>query len=285
MKKTIIVCLFLFFGAFLRGQSLKEIEVNLFTATYLYFEEEVIKMPEIGIIESFDLSYEENIVKVTPLTENIDFKTNLTVTTSEGVYAFFLVYKKDPDKLYYNVSKEEKMQGLNLLINEPKAVLLVEEEVEEYNQSQKKIEESCAKILQDYTGSAVAFDTKGGIRFNIAPILVKEDKMYFLLNIENYSQIRFDIETLHLTIIPRKKRGKRSVSVPDKMIPIYIYNETIQHINPKGQKGDFLQFVYVVEKFTIDKDKQLRIELFEQNGERHLSLFVNQYHVTNALAF
>lgn len=60
------------------------------------------------------------------------------------------------------------------------------------------------------------------------------------------------------------------------MFALYILGE-----NSRVEHGTSKEFVYVFDKFTINKEKALEIEIIETTGERDLLIEVNNTNINN----
>lgn len=101
---------------------------------------------------------------------------------------------------------------------------------------------------------------------SIKGIYIRDNKMFFRLEIDNSSNIVYDLEQIifYVTAIKKKK------AVTNEQLeyrPIYIYNN-VDKVEPKQH----IETIYCFEKFTISPEKQLMIDIIERNGERNMRL-------------
>ena len=183
------------------------------------------------------------------------FQTNLTVVTADGkLYSFVLNY-------------DEKSPQLNLTVNKIKP-----EGQEIYFSSETGNEED----VQEY--SKLAFYDKKKIRgekesnydidFGLSGIFIRDDVMYYRINVTNNSKINYDVDQLRFFIRDTKK-VKRTASQEIEITPIYILNNVVE-IDGEAENT----FVFALPKFTIPEKKYLAIQLMEKNGGRHVELHV-----------
>ena len=91
------------------------------------------------------------------------------------------------------------------------------------------------------------------------------EELYFLFNVENKEPIDLDINFLKSFIGTNYKQS--SSNQKSEFEPIYRYAQ------PSRVEGNTsTTFFMVFEKFTLDKNKHLVIELDELNGNRNISL-------------
>lgn len=215
-------------------------------------------------IKSVDRGSQEVLVQKVKGLENVlmikaaqkgFFQTNLTVVTADGkLYSFVLSY-------------DESCPQLNLTLNKEKP------EVQEiYFSSETGNEEN----IQKY--SKLAFydkkklrgekEIKYNIEFQLSGIFIREDVMYYRINVTNNSKISYDIDQLRFFIRDTKK-VRRTASQEIEITPIYILNNAVK-IDGQAENT----FVFALSKFTIPEQKHLAIQLMEKNGGRHVELHV-----------
>jgi conjugative transposon TraN protein len=183
-------------------------------------------------------------------------QTNLTVVTADGqLYSFVLKY-------------DEHCPQLNLILNKTKS-----EAQEIYFSSDTGNEEN----IQKY--SKLAFydkkklrgekENKYDIQFQLNGIFIRDDVMYYRINITNNSKINYDVDQLRFFIRDNKK-VKRTASQEIEILPVYVLNN-VAAIEGESENT----FVFAFPKFTIPEQKYLAIQLMEKNGGRHVELHVN----------
>lgn len=217
------------------------------------------------------------ILKLAPKSDNID-ETNLTVITAHNVcYSFLLRYSKDIKDLTYfiddSIGKKiagplrEKGPDENL----PLAVPL------------KSGESEYIAVCRDVIKRAPAYwigSTVKKVYLAMNNIYVHNDKLYFCISIGNTSNINYDINFLKFYIVDKKKLKKASIQEIEK-VPIFSFNN-LQTIN--AQTNDY-PLIFVFDKFTIDYDKKLVIELGEKKGGRNIAIDITQDLIIKAVAF
>ncbi|PWA10472.1 conjugative transposon protein TraN [Flavobacterium laiguense] len=197
----------------------------------------------------------ENILMIKAAQQGF-VQTNLTVVTADGqLYSFVLKY-------------DEHCPQLNLILNKTKS-----EAQEIYFSSGTGNEEN----IQKY--SKLAFydkkklrgekENKYDIQFQLSGIFIRDDVMYYRINITNNSKINYDVDQLRFFIRDNKK-VKRTASQEIEIVPVYILNN-VATIDGESENT----FVFAFPKFTIPEQKYLAMQLMEKNGGRHVELHVN----------
>jgi conjugative transposon TraN protein len=183
------------------------------------------------------------------------FQTNLTVVTADGkLYSFVLSY-------------DESCPQLNLTLNKEKP-----EGQEIYFSSETGNEENIQKYSKlafyDKKKLGGEKEIKYNIEFQLSGIFIREDVMYYRINVTNNSKISYDIDQLRFFIRDTKK-VRRTASQEIEITPIYILNNAVK-IDGQAENT----FVFALPKFTIPEQKHLAIQLMEKNGGRHVELHV-----------
>jgi conjugative transposon TraN protein len=205
----------------------------------------------------------DNVLQLKAARENFT-ESNLTVITGDGVlHQFTINYSAQPASLTIDA------MGSNIT---EKATPLV------FHTTMTEVD------LQAY--SAGILDTKRIARFvhdktykmdlMLIGVYIKEDVMFYRFRIRNQSNINYDIDFLKF-YIRDKEKIKRTASQEVEVRPIYIYgNDNVV----KGKSET--DIVYALQKFTIPESKHLAVEVFEQNGGRHLDLTIKNKTIVNA---
>jgi hypothetical protein len=176
-------------------------------------------------------------------------ETNLSVVTSDGnVYQFTVSYNEKPNELVFRLPASKKAS----------------------------IATYCTSILDNQASMRVKQIKKENIWFRVMGIYVKDDVLYYQLEIHNHSPIDYDIELLKF-FIRDKKKGKRTSVQENELIPLYVAgNQT------KVKAYNFSVIVVAVDKFTVPDAKFLGIQMMEKNGGRNFNLKVYNNQILKA---
>lgn len=176
--------------------------------------------------------------------------TNLSVIVGDGsVYAFTVAYAEHPKQWIYQVPVNK----------------------------QATIATYANSILDNSRTMRGPKDVKWEIGVNIKGIYIKGDVIYYQLQLHNYSPLDYDVELLKF-FIKDKRKGKRTASQENEMVPLYIAGNTKQI---KSYNSSVI--VVALDKFTIPDAKSLVIQLMEENGGRHLQIKVKNKHILRAI--
>jgi len=167
-------------------------------------------------------------------------ETNLSVVTGDGnVYTFNVTYEEQPKELTFHLPPNKKAS----------------------------ISTYCNSILNN-RGKRIMMVVHSHIITKLIGIYIKDDVIYYQLEIHNHSPIDYDIDLLKF-FIKDKKRSKRTSVQENELTPLYIAG------NKTKVKGfNFSVIVVALDKFTIPDSKFLGIQMREKNGGRHFNLKV-----------
>ncbi len=167
-------------------------------------------------------------------------ETNLSVVTGDGnVYMFTVNYSPSPAELTFHLPPNKKASistYANVILNNPPRQIV-------------NVEHS-------------------GVITKLIGIYIKDEVIYYQLEIHNHSPLDYDIEYLKFQIVDKKK-SKRTAVQENEMMPLHVAgNKT------KVQAYNFSVIVVALDKFTIPDAKFLGIQMMEKNGGRHFNLKV-----------
>jgi conjugative transposon TraN protein len=100
-------------------------------------------------------------------------------------------------------------------------------------------------------------------------IYIREDVLYLQFEIENSSNINFDVDQLRF-MVRDKKKSKRTSSQELELQPVHIYGNIIQVPSLSEHS-----LTVAIPKLTMADKKYLSVQLMEKNGGRHLDLKIS----------
>ncbi|MEJ7737001.1 MAG: conjugative transposon protein TraN [Chitinophagaceae bacterium] len=204
----------------------------------------------------------ENILFVKAGRENFN-QTNLSVITTDGkLYSFLLDYISNPATLNIFFTKDTISNGTVPLLL--------------HGNNEAQLQSLTKRIAKVKTNLPGIKDGKYRMLFRLNGIYVKNDVIYYKLELQNRSNINYDIEMLRFFIRDEKKY-KRTASQEIEMHPLYVYGDTSLITS---QSKNIL--VFALPKFTVSERKFLYIQLMEKNGGRHLHLNVQNRSIVKA---
>ena len=161
--------------------------------------------------------------------------TNLSIYTADGkFYSFNVIFREDPDTL--NLS----------FMNVPEARLAFNE---------KTLDSVAGLILQEPSFLHRKISNEA-VRLRLNGIFIQDQMIWFRLELTNDSQIEYQTSGVQF-FIRDKKQTKRTARQEIEKIPVWISKD---------------QLLLAFPAFTIEKNKELRIQVREKNGGRQLDL-------------
>ncbi|MBD0851947.1 DUF4138 domain-containing protein [Maribacter arenosus] len=256
---------------------------------------------DLNFIESFPKSTSEKADHIVMLAYNNiapdkqDY-TNYTVYTKNGLaYDFILDLVAIPETKRWNITKDmaDNFSEISLSINHsegtdaeiiknedtalpndidiltngreenfkitPLSTSLYEEDRIAY------LKQKCKNHISDKGNIARYFSKVGDIFIWLKGVYYDREELYFLFTLENKEPIDLDINFLKTFIGTNYKQS--SSNQKSEFQPLFRYGQ------PTRVKGNTsASFVLIFEKFTLDKNKHLVLELDELNGNRNISL-------------
>jgi hypothetical protein len=250
-------------------------------------------------------------------------ETNLIVELEDGsIYAFTLVYNNGAKKFFYAYGEEQALyksggkpvtSQTDTKSNSSKGksgnsqgkttsgstggssgVSLGKTEKDRSTEESISIDIVCKAIASspDYIKRIGVLDKK--MMLYVGGIYIIDNKLYFKVNIKNFSTIPYNINYGEFITknITKGLKGGSAQAERKKILALYnpanglvmndkndgIYSVSFGVIEGKG----VLTLVYVFDKFTISEDKKLFIDLWEKNGERSLELPIESAEILNA---
>lgn len=177
-------------------------------------------------------------------------ETNLSVVTDDGsVYSFVVCYDNNPATwVYYLPTNKYATLATyaNVILDNPRTIHGIKDE-------------------------------QWDIKAMVSGIYIKNEIMYYQLNITNNSPVDYDIDVLRF-FIRDKKKGKRTAIQETDLKPLHISGNVSQI-----KANTTSSMVFALDKFTIPDAKYLAVQIMEKNGGRHLSMKVSNKKIMQAI--
>lgn len=211
----------------------------------------------------------ENVLRVKASIKDFESETNFSVITQEGLfYSFNVTYNSAPQTLTYDLltmqKTVDKTSGQHVLFEElGKSSNLADLLLENiYKRDNRVIKHIGAKSF--------------GLRFILKGIYIHNGKYYLHTQLANRTNVPFLIDFINFKIVD-KNTTKRTVVQERLLQPLRMY-KPLNEINGKSTERN----VFLLDQFTIDDDKVLRIEVFEKNGGRNQSFEIENVDLLRA---
>ena len=216
----------------------------------------------------------ENVIRVKAAIRNFKTETNFSVITEEGsFYTFNVKYANEPllmsvemkDFIHDGDTVSHPNNALEVYLKElgnesPMMVHLIMKSI--YKNDRREINQI----------GSLSF----GIQYLLKGIYTHNGLLYFYTQINNSSNVPFDLDFITFKIID-KKVMKRTAIQETVIFPIRAFN----YVTRVGGKSSE-RTVFVLDKFTIPDDKEFVVELNEENGGRHQRFTVGNSDIVKA---
>jgi conjugative transposon TraN protein len=207
-----------------------------------------------------------NLVRIKAV-EPFEGESSLTVISANKVYSLFVKYA-DTNQISYRLEEFHSI----------------------------KTGEAGSKVLPEYMLRELSHqiltknkrhvkkrkEKKDGLRFRLRNIFLKNDALFFELEITNQTNMGYDVDAFHWWIDDKKQY--KATNVQEYQIEPDYQHYNIQYIPAKTT----LREVFVLPKLTIPDKRILRIEMLEKalgNTGRKLSLDVKNRDILEAKNF
>ena len=206
----------------------------------------------------------ENVLQVKAGKQGFE-ETNLTVITADGYfYSVILNYSADPSTLNIRFIPPGQKNADALFSTG--------------FMNDAEMQADAEMIMGRKRTVRGIKDKKYGMKFRLNGLFIRDNVMYFKIQLENRSNINYDIDQLRFFIRDQQK-SKRTAIQELEVKPLYAHNDTT---TVTGQMEHV--FIFALPKFTIPDKKHLAIQVMEKNGGRHLELKVNKSAIVRAKA-
>ena len=246
------------------------LEVTFYKTVYIIFPA-TIKYVDLGSADIIagKADGSENVLRVKAALRDFSRETNLAVITEDGSYYTFNVkYADEPTKLNIEmkdflhdgeaVNRPNNSQEVYLKELGSESPLLVRLIMKSIHKDDKRLVKhiGCKRF---------------GIQYILKGIYTHNGLLYFHTELKNSSNVPFTVDFVSFKVVDRKV-AKRTAIQEQVIVPLRAYNY-VTEVGGKSRE----RTVFTLPKFTLPDDKQLVVEINEQNGGRH-----QQFTVTNA---
>lgn len=233
----------------------KEIEVGYYKTTTLVFGT-AIRDADRGSADIIirPLKKFPYILKIKAARENFT-STNVTVYTADGnIFPVDVRYAADPAPNRYDFTDRIPSDNFRELTAYDKL-----------NEEQIKLYAQYIPFLK--SGLKKPHSKRHSMLMQLRGVYIQNGILFFNFRIHNDSNIPYDIAFSRFYERDRSQ-ARRTTSVEKELHPLYVHFTKEEAIGAK----DYLSMVVAFDKFTIADNKYFIAELFEQNGDRHLSV-------------
>ena len=207
----------------------------------------------------------ENVLRVKAAVREFETETNMSVICEDGsFYAFNVKYADEPEKLSMEMkdflsptegrlpSNRADIYFKELGSESPILVKLIMKSI--YQNDKRTIKHVGAKQF--------------GMRFLLRGLYAHNGLLYFHVRMDNESNMPYAVDFITFKVVDKKVA--KHTAIQERMLqPLRAFHQ-VMWIGA----GRTERIVFALEQFTLSEDKQLEVTLYERNGSRTLTFYV-----------
>ncbi len=273
MKTTVLTICIILISSMCNFAQVIHIQGTNNKTTSLIFPSDIVHI-DLGIQnDCINVGIDENVPHLLKLrmSDGFTMKTNmLVVTQDEHVYSFEITYS-DTLSQYVRIIKTEAA------VNYSPKILQTPTEIEAEQDTISK--EELLNRIQNSKDGLIRSDIsrKGRISLFCKNIYVHNDDLYFLLEINNQSNLKYTIDFYNLFMASKLKKSLKGTTSQDIQMDFDFVNDLHKVI-----AGQIAHVIIHVKKFTLEEDKIAILEIYEKEGGRHMKIKISNNELLNA---
>lgn len=207
----------------------------------------------------------ENVLRVKAAVREFETETNMSVICEDGsFYAFNVKYADEPEKLSMEMkdflsptegrlpSNRADIYFKELGSESPILVKLIMKSI--YQNDKRIIKHVGAKLF--------------GMRFLLRGLYAHNGLLYFHVRMDNESNMLYAVDFITFKVVD-KKVAKHTAIQERILQPLRAFHQVMWIGAGRSER-----IVFALEQFTLSEDKQLEVTLYERNGSRTLTFYV-----------
>lgn len=207
----------------------------------------------------------ENVLRVKAAVREFETETNMSVICEDGsFYAFSVKYADEPEKLSMEMkdflsptegrlpSNRADIYFKELGSESPILVKLIMKSI--YQNDKRTIKHVGAKQF--------------GMRFLLRSLYAHNGLLYFHVRMDNESNMPYAVDFITFKVVDKKVA--KHTAIQERMLqPLRAFHQVMWIGAGRSER-----IVFALEQFTLSEDKQLEVTLYERNGSRTLTFYV-----------
>ena len=207
----------------------------------------------------------ENVLRVKAAVREFETETNMSVICEDGsFYAFNVKYADEPEKLSMEMkdflsptegrlpSNRADIYFKELGSESPILVKLIMKSI--YQNDKRAIKHVGAKQF--------------GMRFLLRGLYAHNGLLYFHVRMDNESNMPYAVDFITFKVVDRKVA--KHTAIQERILqPLRAFHQVMWIGAGRSER-----IVFALEQFTLSEDKQLEVTLYERNGSRTLTFYV-----------
>lgn len=209
----------------------------------------------------------ENVLRVKAAVKDFETETNMSVICEDGsFYTFNVKYVNEPEKL--SVEMKDFLSPTEGRLPSNRSDIYFKELG---NESPVLVKLMMKTIYQNDQRTIKHIGVQQfGLKFLLRGLYAHNGLLYFHTRMENSTNMPYSVDFITFKVVD-KKMAKRTAIQEQMLLPLRAYHQVMQ-IRGKGREHS----VFVLEQFALSEDKQLAVTLYERNGGRTLTFYVEQ---------
>lgn len=207
----------------------------------------------------------ENVLRVKAAVREFETETNMSVICEDGsFYAFNVKYADEPEKLSMEMkdflsptegrlpSNRADIYFKELGSESPILVKLIMKSI--YQNDKRIIKHVGAKQF--------------GMRFLLRGLYAHNGLLYFHVRMDNESNMPYAVDFITFKVVDKKVA--KHTAIQERMLqPLRAFHQVMWIGAGRSER-----IVFALEQFTLSEDKQLEVTIYERNGSRTLTFYV-----------
>ena len=207
----------------------------------------------------------ENVLRVKAAVREFETETNMSVICEDGsFYAFNVKYADEPKKLSIEMkdflaptegrlpSNRADIYFKELGSESPILVKLIMKSI--YQNDKRTIKHVGAKQF--------------GMRFLLRGLYAHNGLLYLHVRMDNESNMPYAVDFITFKVVDKKVA--KHTAIQERMLqPLRAFHQVMWIGAGRSER-----IVFALEQFTLSEDKQLEVTLYERNGSRTLTFYV-----------
>ena len=207
----------------------------------------------------------ENVLRVKAAVKDFETETNMSVICEDGsFYAFNVKYADEPEQL--SIEMKDFLSPIEGSLPSNRADIYFKELGNEspvlVKLMMKTIYQNDKRVFK-HIGAQMF-----GMKFLLRGLYAHNGLLYFHTRIDNMTNMPYSVDFITFKVVD-KKVAKRTAIQERVLQPLRAYHQAMY---VKGKHTECS--VFALEQFSLSEDKQLEVTLYERNGGRTLSFYI-----------
>lgn len=207
----------------------------------------------------------ENVLRVKAAVKDFETETNMSVICEDGsFYAFNVKYADEPEQL--SIEMKDFLSPIEGRLPSNRADIYFKELGNESPILVKLMMQTIYQNDKRYIKHIGAHQF--GMKFLLRGLYAHNGLLYFHTRIDNMTNMPYSVDFITFKVVD-KKVAKRTAIQERVLQPLRAYHQAMY---VKGKHTECS--VFALEQFSLSEDKQLEVTLYEHNGGRTLTFYV-----------